>query len=103
MANRDFLPVSVMGRAVPATEHGGRTTVEERTVTAATAVTQVSQEGESLLARCTRCGTDLRQVEGFDADVALGTLFQHHPASPAAVHRLVVPAGWRCGDKPDTA
>jgi hypothetical protein len=72
-------------------------------MTATTAVTQVSHQGDSLLARCSSCGTELRQVDGFDPDVALGTLFQHHPESPAAVHRPVVPAGWRSGDQPETA
>ena len=72
-------------------------------MTRATAVTHVTDEGESLLARCSTCDTELRQVDGFDPDVALGTLYQHHPASPAAVHRPAVPAGWRCGDQLDTA
>jgi hypothetical protein len=71
-------------------------------MTTAASVTQVSHEGESLLARCSSCGTELRQVDGFDPDVALGTLFQHHPASPAAVHRPVVPAGWWCANELDT-
>jgi hypothetical protein len=69
---------------------------------AATAVTLVSREGGSMHARCDTCRTELQQVDGFDPDIALGTLYQHHPASPAAVHRPVVPAGWRCGDQLQT-
>jgi hypothetical protein len=64
-------------------------------VTTSTVVTRVSREGTCLVARCTTCGTALQHVDGFDPDVALGTLFQHHPASPAAVHQSAVPAGWR--------
>lgn len=62
-------------------------------MTTATVATRVSHEGARLVARCSTCGTFLRQIDGFDDDVALGTLFQHHPASPAAVHRPAVPAG----------
>ncbi len=65
----------------------------------ATVTTRVSREGACLIARCSACGTALQQVDGFDPDVALGTLFQHHPASPLAVHRPVVPAGWRRRDR----
>ncbi len=60
----------------------------------ATVATRLSGEG-ALVAGCSACGLALRQVEGFDRDIALGTLFQHHPASPAAFHRAAVPAGWR--------
>lgn len=57
--------------------------------------TQVHRDEQGLLAQCRHCGLALRQVDGFDPDVALGTLLQHHPASPEAVHRAGVPAGWR--------
>jgi hypothetical protein len=70
-------------------------------VTAPAVVTQVAREGAVLVARCSTCGTAVRQVDGFDPDVALGTLFQHHPASPTAIHRPVVPAGWRRQDRPE--
>jgi hypothetical protein len=76
--------------------------VEERAVRAAAAVMQVSRVGASSLARCSSCGTELRQVDGFGSDVALGTTFQHHPASLGAVHRPAVPAGWY-RHHPDTA
>ena len=59
------------------------------------AATQVHRDERGLRAQCTGCDLALRQVDGFDTDVALGTLFQHHPASPQAVHRPAVPAGWR--------
>ena len=65
----------------------------------AAATTRVSREGTCLVARCRVCGTALQQVEGSDPDVALGTLFQHHPASPLAMHRSAVPAGWRRADR----
>lgn len=64
-------------------------------MTVMTAATHVSRDSAGLIARCTICATALRHIDGFDPDVALGTLFQHHPASPAAVHRPAVPAGWR--------
>ena len=57
--------------------------------------TRVFREGTCLVARCSACGTDLRQVDGFDVDVALGMLFLHHPPSTAAVHRESLPPGWR--------
>ncbi|MCW2665787.1 MAG: hypothetical protein JWN57_749 [Frankiales bacterium] len=57
--------------------------------------TQVDHDGAGLVARCSGCSIALRQVDGFDPDVALGTFLQHHPASTEAVHRPQVPAGWR--------
>jgi hypothetical protein len=72
-------------------------------VTTATVTTRVSREGTCLVARCSTCGSALQQVDGFDPDVALGTLFQHHPPSPAAVHQPTVPAGWRRREQPEDA
>ena len=43
---------------------------------------------------CAACSLVLRQVDDFDRDVALGTFFSHHPASPDAIHRQDVPPGW---------
>ncbi len=57
--------------------------------------TRVQRDEEGLVATCTGCGLALETVGGFDRDVALGTLFQYHPASPEALHRPAVPAGWR--------
>jgi hypothetical protein len=63
-----------------------------------TGATQVQRDAAGRLATCSCCGMALRQVDGFDPDVALGTLLQHHPQSPGAVHRPAVPAGWRIID-----
>ena len=67
----------------------------------AAVTTHVSRQGACLVARCSACGTALQQVDGFDPDVALATLFHHHPASALAVHRPAVPAGWRRRDRRD--
>ena len=63
--------------------------------TTLTGRTHVYSDGAALVARCDGCTLSLRQVEGFDRDIALGTLLQHHPSAPEAVHRPAVPAGWR--------
>jgi hypothetical protein len=47
-----------------------------------------------VVVECAPCGLVLRQVDAFDHDVALGTFFSHHPASPDAIHQQDVPAGW---------
>ena len=60
--------------------------------TAITAVLRSSAPGGTV--DCDTCGITLRPVEDVDEDVALGTFLQHHPASPEAVHRPDVPAGW---------
>lgn len=57
--------------------------------------TRISSDDGHLVARCEPCGQTLRHVEGFDADVALGTFFHVHPSSGEAVHQLDLPAGWR--------
>jgi hypothetical protein len=44
---------------------------------------------------CGTCEVVLHQVDGFDADVALGTFLLHHPDAAQAVHRAELPAGWR--------
>ena len=60
-----------------------------------TPTTQVHRDDHGLLASCSGCGLTLRQVEGFDPDIALGTLYRDHPPAPQAVHRATIPAGWR--------
>ena len=60
--------------------------------TAITAVLRASAPGGTV--DCGTCGITLRPVDDVDEDVALGTFLQHHPASPEAVHRPDVPAGW---------
>jgi hypothetical protein len=60
--------------------------------------TQVHRDGLGLIAQCSGCDLALRRTDGFDTDIALGALFQHHPASPEAVHRPTGPAGWRAAD-----
>jgi hypothetical protein len=57
--------------------------------------THVRRGRDGLIAQCSGCDLALQQVDGFDRDVALGTLLQYHPASPDAVHRPTIPAGWR--------
>lgn len=57
--------------------------------------TQVHRGRDGFVAECMCCDLALLQIEGFDPDVALGTLFHHHPAAPGAMHRPEVPAGWR--------
>lgn len=47
---------------------------------------------------CAPCELVLRQLDDFDHDVALGTFFSHHPASPDAIHQQDVPAGWTVVD-----
>ena len=67
-------------------------------MTATTTITRVLRSNgvsaSSGVVECDTCGVTLRPVQDVDADVALGTFLQHHPASPEAVHRLDVPAGW---------
>ena len=67
-------------------------------MTATTTVTRVLRSsgagGAGGVVACDSCGVALRPVEDVDEDVALGTFLHHHPASPEAVHRLDVPAGW---------
>ena len=57
--------------------------------------THVHRDEQRLVATCTDCGLALETVDGFDPDVALGTLFQLHPQEPEALHRPAVPGGWR--------
>lgn len=53
-----------------------------------------SHDDPCTVVECAACGLVLRQLDDFDRDVALGTFFSHHPASPDAIHRQDVPAGW---------
>lgn len=62
-------------------------------MTAPTAVTRVLRSSDGVVV-CDTCGVALRPVELVDEDVALGTFLSHHPASPDAVHRPDLPAGW---------
>jgi hypothetical protein len=67
-------------------------------MTAPSSITRVLRSsgagGSRGVVECTSCGVVLRPVADVDEDVALGTFLQHHPASPQAVHRDEVPAGW---------
>lgn len=66
-------------------------------MSAATNVSRVRRTedaGGAAVVECAPCGLVLRQVDDFDHDVALGTFFSHHPASPDAMHQQDVPAGW---------
>jgi hypothetical protein len=66
-------------------------------MTSSTAVSRVRRPADGddgCTVECGPCGLVLRQVDDFDRDVALGTFFSHHPASPDAIHRQDVPAGW---------
>ena len=62
--------------------------------TSVSRVRHTPDDDACVVVECAACGLVLRQVEDFDRDVALGTFFSHHPASPDAVHRPDVPAGW---------
>ncbi len=53
-----------------------------------------------LVVECSSCGFVLRSLDDFDPDVALGTFFAHHPASPEAIHQPDVPAGWTAVTSP---
>ncbi len=73
-------------------------------MSAATSVSRIrrSADGDDpcVVVECASCGLVLRQLDDFDRDVALGTFFSHHPASPQAIHRHDVPAGWSAVSSP---
>ena len=56
--------------------------------------TRIGYGGDALTVRCDTCGLELTQRAEFDRDIALGTFLQSHPASPEAIHRPGLPAGW---------
>jgi len=72
-------------------------------MTGATPVSRVRRPADDepcVVVECASCGLVLRQLEDFDHDVALGTFFSHHPASPDAIHQPDVPAGWTAVTSP---
>jgi hypothetical protein len=48
-----------------------------------------------VLARHQLCAQTVQLRDGSDRDIALGTVFRHHPNGALAVHGGEPPAGWR--------
>ena len=63
-------------------------------MTSVSRIRRTDDDDVCVVVECAACGLVLRRLEDFDRDVALGTFFSHHPASPDAIHQHDVPAGW---------
>ena len=61
-------------------------------------VARIHRADSGVTAECLSCGVRLEQQPQFDGDIAVGTFFHCHPPSPAALHRVDVPAGWHVVD-----